>query len=97
MINRALWPCEVQGGILSIRQLILAILQVASWLILLRVILSWVHPKPKNEILQSIIYYTDLLLAPLRAIIPVRGIDLSPILAWLLINLLMRWIAQTGA
>lgn len=85
------------GEDLSIRQLVLAILQVLSWLILARVILSWVNPRPRNSILQMIIYTTEWVLAPLRRLVPLRSIDLSPILAWLLINLLMNAIAKTGA
>ena len=80
---------------MSVQKLLLAILQVYSWLILVRVILNWVNPRPRNEILLMVIRSTELVLAPLRALIPLRGIDLSPILAWLLIRLLMRLIAQT--
>ena len=32
-----------------IRKLLLAVLQVYSWLIVARVILSWVNPRPRNE------------------------------------------------
>ena len=81
---------------MSIQKLILAILQMFSWLILARVILNWVNPRPRNEILLMVVRVTELLLAPLRALIPLRGIDLSPILAWLLIQFLMRLIAKTG-
>ena len=81
---------------MSIQKLILAILQVLSWLILTRVLLSWINPRPRNEILQMIVFVTEMILAPLRALIPLRGIDLSPILAWLLIQFLMRLIVQTG-
>lgn len=97
MIDDEFSDSNRSGEELSIRQLILAILQVLSWLILVRVILSWVNPRPRNEILQMVILATELFLAPIRAIIPLRGIDLSPIVAWLLITFLMKWIAQAGA
>ena len=76
-----------------IRSLILACLQVYSWLILTRVVLSWVNPRPRHEMLLWVIRLTEPVLAPLRGLIPLRGIDLSPILAWLLINLVVRMIA----
>ena len=76
------------------QKLLLAILQVYSWLILARVILSWVNPFPRNELLRMVIRVTEPVLAPLRAIIPLRGIDLSPILAWLLIQLVMRLVLK---
>lgn len=80
-----------------LQKLFVAILQVYSMLILARVILSWVNPAPRNELLLMVIRATEPVLAPLRALIPLRGVDLSPIMAWLLIQLLMRLILKVGA
>ena len=77
---------------MGIQKLLLAILQVYSWLILARVILSWVNPNPRNELLLMVFRLTEPLLGPLRRLIPLRGIDLSPIVAWLLIQLAMRLV-----
>jgi YggT family protein len=82
---------------MAIQKLAVAVLQVFSWLILGRVILSWVNPRPRNEILLMVIRVTEPVLGPLRSLIPLKGIDLSPIVAWLLIQLLMRLIVQAGA
>lgn len=82
---------------MAITKFVLALLQVFSWLLVARVILSWVNPRPRNELLIMVIRVTEPVLAPLRAIIPLRGIDISPLLAWLLIRLLMRLIIQVGA
>ncbi len=82
---------------MAITKLLVAVLQVYSWLIIVRVIQAWLNPRPRNEILLMVIRVTEPLLAFLRAIIPLRGIDLSPILAWLLIKLLMRLIVQVGS
>jgi YggT family protein len=82
---------------MSIARLAYALLQVYSFLILARVIMSWVNPHPRNELLLMVVRVTEPVLAPLRALIPLRGIDLSPILAWLLIRFLMRLIIQAGA
>jgi len=81
----------------EIQRLLLAVLNVYNWLILARVVLSWVNPRPSNELLVMVIRVTEPVLGPLRALIPLRGIDLSPIVAWLLIQLLMRLIVQAGA
>ena len=81
---------------MAITKLLVAVLQVYSWLIVVRVIQGWLNPKPRNEILLMVIRVTEPLLGFLRALIPLRGIDLSPILAWLLIQVLMRLIVQTG-
>jgi YggT family protein len=82
---------------MAITKLALALLQVYSWLLLSRVFLSWINPNPRNELLLMIIRVTEPVLRPLRAIIPLRGIDLSPMVAWLLIRVLMRLIIQAGA
>jgi len=81
---------------MSISLLVVSVLRVYTWLIVVRVVLSWVNPRPRNEMLIWVIRLTEPVLRPLRALIPLQGIDLSPILAWLLINLLMRLIMQTG-
>lgn len=78
-------------------KLALAVLQVYSLLILVRVVLSWINPFPRHELLVWVIRLTEPLLAPLRALIPLPGIDLSPFVAWLLIRLLMKIIVQAGA
>ena len=81
---------------MAVQKLLLAILQVYSWLILARVVLSWLNPHPRNEFLLWVFRLTEPVLSPLRLLIPLRGIDLSPILAWLLIQFLMRMVVQTG-
>ena len=78
---------------MSIQRLLLAILEVYTWLILIRVVLSFVNPRPRNEILQMVVRLTEPVLAPLRGLIPLRGMDFSPLLAYLLIRLLMNLIA----
>lgn len=77
-------------------KLVLAVLQVYSWLILARVVLSWVNPYPRHEALIWVIRLTEPVLAPLRGLIPVSGWDLSPIVAWLLIRVLMKLIIQAA-
>ncbi len=82
---------------MAITKFLVAVLQVYSWLIIVRVIQGWVNPRPRNEILLMVIRVTEPVLGFLRSLIPLRGIDLSPILAWLLIKLLMRLIVQVGS
>ncbi len=82
---------------MTITKLAVAVLEVYTWLIIIRVILSWVNPRPRNELLLMVIRVTEPLLSFLRSLVPLRGIDLSPILAWLLLKLLMRLIVQAGS
>jgi len=78
---------------MSIQRLLLSILEVYTWLILVRVVLSFVNPRPTNEILQMVVRVTEPVLGPLRKMIPMRGLDFSPLLAYLLIRILMNLIA----
>ncbi len=82
---------------MAITKLAVAVLEVYTWLIIIRVILSWVNPQPRNELLLMVIRVTEPLLSFLRSLVPLRGIDLSPIMAWLLLKLLMRLIVQAGS
>ncbi|MDY6822065.1 MAG: YggT family protein [Deferribacterota bacterium] len=57
------------------------LLRLYTWLIIIRVLLSWVAPDPYNTIVQIIYSLTEPIMAPFRKIIPPLGfIDISPIL-----------------
>jgi YggT family protein len=77
---------------MDIQRLLLAILNVYAWLIFARVILSWVNPMPSNEILRGVVKVTEPVLAPLRGLIPMGGLDFSPLIAFLVIRLVIRLI-----
>ncbi|MBF0425980.1 MAG: YggT family protein [Magnetococcales bacterium] len=75
----------------SIGTLLGFILQIYSWMILARVILSWVSPDPYNPIIQFLVQFTDPVLRPARRLIPsFGGLDFSPILVLLGISMLQR-------
>jgi len=69
-------------------KLLLTALHVYSWLIIIRVLASWFAPTSRNEILVRIYYMTEPLLGILRRFNFVPGMDLSPIMALLLISLI---------
>lgn len=64
------------------------VLWIAFALILMRVILSFIQPAGHSPALPIIMQLTEPLLAPLRRLLPnLGGLDLSPLLAMLLISL----------
>ncbi len=67
------------------------------WLIVIRALLSWVSPDPYNAIVQFIERATEPVLAPMRRLVPTHriGIDLSPLLAILLLHFLKIFVIQT--
>ncbi|MEE9491037.1 MAG: YggT family protein [Dehalococcoidia bacterium] len=82
-------------------QIILIIIQILTFVIFLRVILSWivVMMRTSNEFLISayriLEQITDPILAPLRRIIPsAGGLDFSPMIAIILLWILGMVVAE---
>lgn len=74
------------------------LLTILYWLILIRALISWVNPDPYNPIVQFLNKTTEPILQPIRRILPVGlkiGIDLSPIIAFLLIIFLKSFLVAT--
>lgn len=62
---------------------------IYSFLILARVIMSWVQPDPRNPVVNFIYRLTEPVLAPVRSILPaMAGLDFSPILVLIGIQVL---------
>ena len=61
------------------------VLQIGVWLILLRALLSWVNPDPYNPIVQFLYRVTEPVLLPIRQRLPLSPVDVSPIVAFLVI------------
>jgi YggT family protein len=67
--------------------------QVLSLAVLARVILSWFRVDPYNRFVQILFQVTEPVLAPIRRLIPPMGmIDITPIIALLLLQLAQRII-----
>ncbi len=78
------------GFMLALVQLLLTLLGLYTWVIIIRALISWVSPDPRNPIVVILHKLTEPVLRPLRRLVPPRmtgNIDVSPILAILLIQL----------
>ena len=71
------------------------ILSIFYWLILIRALISWVNPDPSNAVVQFLYRTTEPILMPIRKLLPPTGIDVSPIIAFLLIIFLKGFIVAT--
>ena len=73
------------------------ILVVYMWIVIARVVLSWVNPDPYNPIVRFITNITEPLLFQIRKRLPVSfgGLDLSPIIVFLAIMFLRAFVVQT--
>lgn len=71
---------------------------IIYWLILIRVLISWVNPDPYNFIVQFLFKATEPILYPIRKILPLNlrfGIDISPIIAFLAIMFLKSFLIRS--
>lgn len=73
------------------------ILTLYTWVILARVVISWISADPYNPIVRVICNLTDPLLDRLRRSFPmyIGGIDLSPVVTILIIWFLQRFLVQS--
>ncbi len=71
------------------------ILSIFYWLILIRALISWVNPDPYNTIVQFLYRVTEPVLQPIRRMLPRMGMDLSPIIAFLIIIFLKGFLVAT--
>jgi len=88
----------VVGNFLAaIAQILGIILTILYWLILIRALLSWVNPDPYNPIVQFLYKVTEPVLHPIRRALGTHsiGIDLSPIIAFLIIIFARMFIVRT--
>lgn len=77
----------------SAASLVEFVLGAYVWLIIGRVLLSWVNPDPRNPMVQFLVRATDPVLLPIRRVIPsVAGLDLSPIVALFAVQLVQRFL-----
>ncbi len=70
-------------------------LTIFYWLVLVRALSSWVNPDPANPIIQFLMRTTEPILAPIRRVLPYMAIDISPIIAFLIIIFLKHFLVQT--
>ena len=87
----------VAGNVLSAVATILAyVLWLYMWVIIARALISWVNPDQWNPIVQFLDRATEPVLVPIRRWIGWRmGMDLSPIVAILIITFLQIAVVQS--
>ena len=73
------------------------LIQLLTWLVIIRALLSWVNPDPYNPIVQFVERTTEPLLLPFRRLVPAFriGLDVSPILALLFLYFMKIFLVQS--
>lgn len=81
-------------GRLSIGSILLTALWVYKWLVVVRCLLSFIPHNPYQPVIKFIYDVTEPMMAPFRKILPAAGgIDFSPILLFVVIQVLERVVA----
>jgi len=84
--------------IFALAHILDVLLTILYWLILIRALISWVNPDPLNPIVQLLYKTTEPILEPVRRRLPLNfrfGIDISPIIVFLLIIFLQSFLVKT--
>lgn len=73
------------------------LLRLMELLLLIRIVLSWIHKEQVHAVTIWICKIVDVVLDPLRKIIPLTpaGIDFSPVILFILIDLIKRALFST--
>ncbi len=71
-------------------------LNIYFWIIVVRALLSWVNPDPYNPIVRFLYQVTEPVLGRIRSVLPfIGGIDISPLIAILIIIFFQRFVITT--
>ena len=81
----------------AIAKVVDIVLTIFMWIVIARAVLSWVSPDPYNPIVRFINKVTEPVLYQIRRRIPVSfgGIDFSPIIVFLAIIFLQRFVVHS--
>lgn len=71
------------------------LVSVLWFLLLARVLLSWVNPSGGGGVVAFVYQATEPFLAPIRRVLPrTAGVDWSPLVAMLLLGVILRVVAR---
>lgn len=79
-----------------ITSLVVMVAQIYQFVLLARVLISWVQVDPYHPVVQLLYQITEPVLGPIRRVLPqTMGLDFSPIIAMILVQVVTELIAAT--
>jgi YggT family protein len=85
------------GPVNSLGDILATLVSLLSLAILIRALLSWVAPDPRNPIAQALDVITEPILQPLRQVMPrTGGIDFTPMVAIILLQVISALLRSSG-
>jgi YggT family protein len=88
----------LSGFSLALLQVVVGLLNVYTWVIIARAILSWVNADPYNPIVRFLVLSTEPVLRPFRRLVPpekLGGLDLSPLIVIVLLQFLKNGLVYS--
>ncbi|HEX9786958.1 MAG TPA: YggT family protein [Candidatus Binatia bacterium] len=83
--------------LIAVAQVLDYALWVYMWILIGRIIISWVNADYSNPIVRFLYAATEPVLEPVRRRLPVfaGGFDLSPVVVWLAVIFLQRFLVRS--
>jgi YggT family protein len=83
--------------LVAVAQILDYVLWAYAWILLGRVVISYINADPNNPLIRFIYSATEPVLQRVRAKLPVTsgGFDLSPIVVWLAVMFLQRFLVRS--
>jgi YggT family protein len=87
----------ISNLIVAVAQILDYVLWAYVWILIGRVVISYVNPDPNNPLVRFLHIATDPLLDRVRRKLPVTtsGFDLSPVVVWLAVIFLQHFLVRT--
>jgi len=83
------------GVPVALIQVLSTILDVYTFILIARALISWVSPDPRNQIVQWLYRLTEPVLAPVRRVIPsFGGLDLSVLVVLIAIQVIRSTVLR---
>jgi YggT family protein len=87
----------VSNFLVAVAQVLDYVLWAYTWILLARVVISWVNADPYNPVVRFIYNATEPVLSRVRERFPVYtgGFDLSPIVVWIAVLFLQHFLVRS--
>ncbi len=84
----------ISNFLFALARIVDMLLWAYMWVIIIRALLSWVNPDPRNPIVRFFYLVTEPVLRPVRRRLPLwqMGVDLSPLIVILIIVFLQYFL-----
>ncbi|WP_456397284.1 YggT family protein [Desulfurobacterium sp.] len=81
---------------MMVKEVIHFLIQFLTWFIIIGAVFTWIPPANRPGFADWIIYITEDLLEPLRKVIPpIGGIDITPLIAIMILQMIDNFITRS--